>query len=353
MATTTKSFGTTKAGEKATLYTMKNKNGMVVSVSDFGAVIVDIIVPDKNGKMADVNLGFNSVTGYEDNGPGFGSFIGRFANRIGGAKFEVNGKEYNLKKNDGANCLHGGGEMSYNKVMYEAEILDDGDADSVAFSRLSPDMEQGFPGNLDITVTYTLTEDNELVIEYFAVSDKDTVFNFTNHAYFNLAGEASGKVLDQEVWINSDKITKTDSGLIPNGEFIDVTGTPMDFRTAKALGKDINADYEPIKLGFGYDHNYVLNHETEGEVEKVAELYDPKSGRLMEVFTDLPGMQLYSANHLGGQKGKSGYEYQSRDAVCFETQFYPNTANIASFPGGRLKAHEEFDSATIYRFSVR
>ena len=292
MGVTKKSFGTTKKGEKTTLYTMTNKNGMKVSVSDFGAVIVDIIVPDRDGKLADVNLGYDSVTGYEKNEPGYGSFIGRVANRIAGAKFEVNGKTYRLVKNDGENCLHGGGEMGYNKTMYETEIIEETDAVTVEFSRLSPDMEQGFPGNLDMTVSYTLTDDNELVIEYFAVSDADTVFNFTNHAYFNLRGEGSGTVLDHEVWINADRITETTPDLIPTGEYTDVTGTPMDFRTAKTIRRDIEADYQPLKEGFGYDHNYVLNHTKEGEVEKVAELYDPTSGRLMEVFTDLPGMQL-------------------------------------------------------------
>lgn len=353
MGVTTKAFGTTKDGAKATLYTMTNKKGMKVSVSDYGAVIVDIIVPDRDGKFADVNLGYDNVSGYEVNGPGYGSFIGRVANRIADAKFEVNGRTYTLQKNDGPNCLHGG-KPFYNKVMYEAEIIEEADSTTVELSRLSPDMEQGFPGNLDITVSYTLTDDNELVIEYFAVSDADTVLNFTNHSYFNLKGEGSGTVLDHKVWINADRITATDPNLIPTGEYIDVTGTPMDFRTMKTIRQDIEADYKPLKEGFGYDHNYVLNHTEAGAVEKVAELYDETTGRCMEVFTDLPGMQLYSANHIDGkEKCKGGKVYHSRDAICFETQFFPNTANIAAFPGGRIKAGEEFESATVYKFSVR
>ncbi len=367
MGITKKSFGVTKAGEKATLYTMTNKNGMKVSVSDFGAVIVDIIVPDREGKFADVNLGYDNVAGYEGNAPGYGSFLGRVANRIAGAKFTVNGKTYEVEKNDGENCLHSG-KKSYNKYIYETEIVEEEGSVTVEFSRLSPHMEQGFPGNLDLTVGYTLTDDNELVIEYFAVSDEDTVLNLTNHAYFNLKGEGSGTVLDHKVWIHADKITATDAGLIPTGEFTDVTGTPMDFRTMKPIGQDIGADYEPLKRGFGYDHNYVLKHTepevTEGvdkdrlwetaDVEKVAELYEETSGRVMEVFTDLPGMQFYSANHIDGvEKGKGGKVYHARDAICFETQFFPNTLNIPAFPGGRLEAGKEFESVTIYKFSVR
>lgn len=348
-----KNFGVTKAGEKATLYTMTNRNGMQVSVSDFGAVIVEIITPDRDGKLADVNLGYDNVSGYEKNAPGYGSFLGRVANRIAGAKYTINGKTYEAEQNDGENCLHSGSK-SYNKYMYDTEIMEEAEGTSIEFSRLSPDMEQGFPGNMDLTVTYTLTDDNELVIEYFAVSDQDTVLNLTNHSYFNLRGEGSGTVLDHQVWINADRITATDSGLIPTGEYTDVTGTPMDFRTRKTIRQDIDADYQPLKEGKGYDHNYVLNHTQAGEVEKAAELYDEVSGRCMEVFTDLPGMQFYSANHIDDkEKVKGGRVYHSRDAVCFETQFFPNTLNIESFPGGRLKAGEEFESATIYKFSAK
>lgn len=357
MGITKRSFGVTKAGAKTMLYTMENKNGMKVSVSDFGAVIVEIIVPDREGKLADVNLGYDDVSGYEGNAPGYGSFLGRVANRIAGAKFTVNGKTYEVEKNDGDNCLHSG-KKSYNKYIYETELIEEEGSMTVEFSRLSPHMEQGFPGNLDLTVGYTLTDDNELVIEYFAVSDEDTVLNLTNHSYFNLKGEGSGTVLGHKVWINADRITATDAGLIPTGAYTDVTGTPMDFRTMKTIGQDIASDYEPLKQGFGYDHNYVLNHRETGngkfEVEKVAELYEEEGGRGMEVFTDLPGMQFYSANHIDGvEKGKGGKVYHSRDAICFETQFFPNTPNIPEFPGGRLAAGKEFESVTIYKFFVR
>ncbi len=351
MKITQKSFGKTAKGEEATLYTLTNSNGMKVSFTDYGANIVSIVVADAKGNMADINLGFENLAGYEENPPGLGSFIGRHANRIGDAKFELNGKVYELDKNDGKNNLHGG-FTGYNKLMYETEVYEDDDIASVEFSRLSPHMEQGFPGNLDITVTYSLTESNELVIEYLAVSDRDTVLNLTNHAYFNLAGHDSGSILDHKVWIKANQFTPTTSDLIPTGELWDVTGTPMDFRTLKSIGQEIEADYEPLKLGGGYDHNFVLDC-SGTQVEKVAELVEENSGRKMEVFTDLPGMQLYTGNMLNPVKnGKNGATYGKRQGVCFETQFFPNSINTKNFPSCVLKAGKEFDSVTIYKFTT-
>ena len=347
------SFGTTKNGEAATLYTFTNKTGMSVSFTDYGANIVHICVPDKDGNIRDIALGFDSVSGYEKNGPGFGSFIGRYANRIGGAKFSVNGKEYTLEKNDGDNCLHGG-FTGYNTLMYEAEIFEDEDALGIEFSRLSPDMEQGFPGNVDISVTYTLTEDNELVIEYFAVSDQDTIINLTNHSYFNLAGHdaGAGAAMSMKLKMDCDYFTPTDDALIPTGELRDVTGTPMDFRTLTTIGDRIDADYTPLTQAGGYDHNYVLKTQRE-EPSLVAELIDEASGRKMEVYTDLPGMQFYAGNFIkNGIVGKGGCTYGKRDGVCFESQFYPNSCNTPDFPSSTLKAGEEFSSATIYRFTT-
>lgn len=345
-----KSFGKTGNGQEATLYTITNSNGMSVSFTDYGANIVNIVVPDAKGRLTDVALGFENLQGYEVNGPGFGSFIGRHANRIGGAKFELNGKTYELEKNDGNNNLHSG-FIGYNKFMYETEIFEEEDITSIEFSRLSPDMEQGFPGNLDVTVTYSLTEENEIVLEYLAVSDKDTIVNLTNHSYFNLSGHNSGSILDHKVWINADQFTPTAKDLIPTGEFWDVTGTPMDFRTLKTVAQDINADYEPLKMAGGYDHNYVINH-TSNEVEKVAELVDDKSGRKMEVFSDLPGMQLYTANMLAPVKnGKDGAAYGKREGICFETQYYPNSINTPAFPSIVLEAGKEYDSVTVYKFT--
>jgi aldose 1-epimerase len=324
---------------------------MIATFTEYGANLVNLIVPDKDGNKADVVLGFDTLAEYEVNAPGFGSFIGRHANRIGGAKFELNGKVYELEKNDGDNNLHGG-FVGYNKMMYEVETFEEEDSISIEFSRISPDMEQGFPGNLDITMTYTLTDDNELVLEYYAVSDKDTIVNLTNHSYFNLAGHNSGSVLDQKVMIKANQFTPTNDALIPTGEYADVTGTPMDFRTLKALGQDINADYKPLKQAGGYDHNYVLDI-SGTEIEKVAELVDEKSKRVMEVFTDLPGMQLYTANFLPEDGTyKAGAKYKKRDGVCFETQYFPNSCNIKEFKSCALKAGEEFDFVTVYKFST-
>lgn len=352
MNITHKQFGTTKNGEEATIYTMTNSKGMKVSVTDFGANIVSIIVPDRNGNFADVALGYDDIRGYENNKPGFGSLIGRYANRIAGASFELNGKVYKLQKNEGENTLHGG-EPGYNRVMYETEIFEEEDMVSVEFSRLSPDNEQGFPGNLDITVTYSLTENNELVIEYHAVSDKDTIVNLTNHSYFNLAGHNSRTILNHKVWINASKFTPTDNNLVPTGEIRDVEGTPMDFRTLKRIGENINDNYEPLIQAGGYDHNYVLEINP-GEVTKVAELVDEASGRVMEVFTDKPGMQFYTSNMLSPVKyGKDGAEYGLRAGVCFETQHFPNACNIKTFPDSVLRAGQNYNYVTIYKFSTR
>lgn len=345
------SFGKTKEGVEATLFVLKNKKGMTVTFTDYGANIVNILVPDKNGNYDDVVLGYDNVMGYEGNAPGFGSFIGRHANRIGGASFELNGKKYELEKNDGENNLHGGFK-GYNKFMYEVETFEDEDSDSIEFSRLSPHMEQGFPGNLDISVTYTLTDDNELVIEYLAVSDKDTIVNLTNHSYFNLAGHKSGSVLDHQVMLDADKFTPTDDALIPTGEIRDVTGTPMDFRTLKPIGQDIEANYGPLKQAGGYDHNYVLNI-SGSEVEKIGELVEDKTKRKMEIFTNMTGIQLYTGNFINAEKGKDGFVYQKRAGVCFETQYFPDSCNRSEFPSCVLKAGNEYDFVTVFKFSTK
>ena len=358
MSISQKKFGVTKNGSEASLYTLTNKNGMKVTVSDFGAVIVSIIAPDKDGRFDDVVLGYDRLSDYETNSSGYGSFIGRVANRISNASITIAGIKYPLEKNDGNNCLHSG-SVSYNKFMYEHELYDDGEESGIEFSRLSSDGEQGFPGSLDVSVTYTLTDDNELVIEYFAAAGADTVLNFTNHSYFNLGGQASGRdsVMNEILTINADRFTPTDDALIPTGEMCDVTGTPMDFRAGKPIGADIDADYKPLKQGKGYDHNYVLNHTEFGSTEKVAEIEDPKTGRCMEVFTDLPGMQLYTANCLDDTEDcKGGIHYQKRGAVCFETQFFPNTVNtpaFKNFSGGFVEKGGQFESTTIYKFSVK
>ncbi len=344
MSVQAKKFGTTKNGEEVTCYTLENKNGIKAGFIDFGAIIVSLLVPDRDGKLDDVVLGFDDVAGYEANGCFFGALIGRHGNRIGGASFELNGVTYELEKNDGENNLHGG-TPGYHKVMYQAETSDD----SVTFFRTSPHMEQGYPGNLDLRVTYTLTDDNELKITYTAKSDQDTLCNMTNHSYFNLKGHDGGEIMDHNVWIKANGFTETSDDLIPNGNIVDVTGTPMDFRTKKAIGDDIAAEYKPLVIAGGYDHNYALDKKS-GAVEKVAELSEDRSGRTMEVYTDLPGMQLYTGNFIEKENGKGGTVYTKRNGVCFETQFFPNSIHVPSFDSCVLKAGETFTSTTIYRF---
>lgn len=349
MSITKKSFGKTKDGVEVFLYTLKNSNGMMAKFTDYGANLVNLLVPDKNGKVDDVVLGYDNLDGYTVNAPGFGSFIGRHANRIGDAKFELDDKVYELEKNDGNNNLHGG-SIGYNKKVYEVEYFEDEESSSIEFSRLSPHMEQGFPGNLDISMTYTLTDDNELVLEYLAVSDQDTVVNLTNHSYFNLSGHKSGSILDHKVMIKANQFTPTGDDLIPTGEIRDVSGTPMDFRELKRIDKDINEEYIPLKQGSGYDHNYILDILGE-DVDLVAMLVDDKSQRTMEVYTDMPGLQLYTGNYIEEDgKYKEGARYGKHTGVCFETQYYPNSCNIKEFPSCILKAGKEYDFVTIYKF---
>lgn len=344
-------FGTTSDGVEIMLFKMKNKNGMEAQVINYGAVLLRLYVPDAHGNVDDVVLGYDTIAGYEVNGPGFGAFIGRNSNRIEGSSFTLNGVTYELDKNEGENNLHGGFK-GYSKMVYEVTTAEKEGQDEVTFSRVSPHMEQGFPGNLTVDMTYILTDENELILQYNAVSDQDTIVNFTNHSYFNLAGHNSGSVLHHMLKINSSKFTITDEYSIPTGEYVEVEGTPMDFREYKTIGKEIEQEYAPLVMASGYDHNYVL--EVEGkEVVLVAEVVDPKSGRCMEVYTNKPGIQLYTANYLkeDGFVFKDQAKYQARDAVCLETQFYPNACNMPEFPSPVLRAGEEYDYTTIYKFS--
>lgn len=348
MSISVKKFG--QSSEEIKLYTLTNRNGMSATFSNYGAILISLMVPDCQGKLEDVVLGYDNLEGYQKNQPGFGSFIGRHGNRIENGRFELNGKVYELDKNDGRNNLHGG-LIGYNKMVYETEYFEEEDSDTIEFSRLSPDMEQGFPGNLDICITYTLTDANELVIEYLAVPDQDTLINLTNHSYFNLAGHKSGTILNHKMKIDSDYFTPTTDDLIPTGEIRDVTGTPMDFRTLKTIGQDIEKDYLPLKQGKGYDHNYVLKT-SKDEVSLVAELMEETTGRKMEVFTDLPGMQVYTGNHLHEiENCKDGATYGPYNGVCFETQFFPDSCNKKEFKSCVFRAGEEYDYTTIYRFT--
>lgn len=346
-----KNFGKTKDGKTVKSYTLTNKNGVSAEFLDYGAVLVSLFTPDRNGHMEDIVLGYDSVAGYENTTTYIGAFVGRNCNRLADGRFVIDEKEWFLEKNDnGKNNLHSGA-VGYNNVMYEAETTEEDGEYMVEFSRLSPDGEQGFPGNLDVTVAYTLTDENELIIEYLAVPDRDTIVNLTNHSYFNLAGHKSGDVLKQKLYLYADSFTPADANMIPTGEIRLVEGTPMDFREGKPLGQDINKDYEPLLLAGGYDHNYVLGEVAEDAVELAAKAVDEASGRCMEVYTNRPGMQLYTGNFLKQEKGgKEGMTYEKHAGFCLETQAYPDTPNKPAFPATVVRAGEKFDSTTVYRF---
>jgi aldose 1-epimerase len=312
-------------------------------------VLVEFYTKDQDGQLADIVLGYDNPVSYEGNVPGFGAMIGRHANRIGDAEFVLNGTTYMLAKNDGKNNLHSG-PLGYQKRIWDAQEEESEDGVCIAFTLHSPDQDQGYPGNLDVKVSYTLTEDDRLILAYEAKSDADTVFNMTNHSYFNLSGHDSGDVLSQKVWIDSDQITDADQESIPHGGYLAVQGTPMDFNVMKPIGEGIDADYEQLVFAGGYDHNWVLKTK-KGELSLVAKMADDQSGRMMEVYTDLPGLQFYTGNFLDGtEKGKGGVVYQRRAGACFETQFYPNSPNVPEFPSCILKANQVFRTKTVYKF---
>lgn len=344
-------FGVTPAGEQVDKYTLINKNGVSASFLSLGGIWTTMMVPDRDGKLEDVVLGYDTVEACLKNGGHLGEVVGRNANRIGGAKFTLNGVTYELEANNGPNNLHSGPDFYRNRI-WEVEIREEEDETSILFSLFSPDGDQGYPGNARITVSYTLTSDNALKLEYHMICDQDTIANFTNHSYFNLAGHTSGSAVDQKVMIDADYFTPMDSVSIPTGELASVKGTPMDFTVMKPIGQDIDADYEQLKFGSGYDHNWALNHEA-GEVGLAAKAYDEKSGRLMEVYTDLPGVQFYTANYLENEvPGKEGMKYGGRYGYCFETQYYPNSINTPDFPSPILKEGEEYKTVTIYKFRI-
>ncbi|RGH40915.1 galactose mutarotase [Firmicutes bacterium AM41-5BH] len=340
-------FGSTSKKEEAVLYTLTNENGMSASITNYGAALVKLNVPDKEGNLRDVVLGYDDVTGYEKGGGSFGAPVGRNANRIGGAVITIQDKAYELEKNDNGNNLHSGTNY-YNKRIWNVG----GKTDSkIEFVLHSPDGDQGYPGTLDMHVTYELTEDNELRITYDAVPDQDTIINMTNHSYFNLDGHDSGNVLKELVTLDADYFTRADAQSIPTGELVDVTGTPMDFRIPRALGEAIDADYEAVRLGKGYDHNWVLKNN--GKFDKVAQAVSEKSGIVMEVWTDLPGMQMYTANFLDNEQGKNGAVYGIRDAVCFETQYFPDAVHHENFASPICKKGIPYHTVTSYKFETK
>ena len=351
MGVTTLSFGVTAKGDKVTLYRITNGNGLAANVIDYGAILQSLYVPDRNGKLDDIVLGFNSITPYEFNCSFFGSTIGRNANRIGNAKFTINGKEYHLAPNDNDhNNLHSDFMTCFNKKMWKGEIIEGENA--VKLSLDSPDLDQGFPGNLKASVIYRLTDDNALELEYSAVSDQDTIYNPTNHSYFNLSGESSGSAMGHKLYLNCSNYTPADAESIPTGEIAPVAGTPFDFTTATVIGDRINNyDFDQLKFGKGYDHNFVIDKKEKG-VELCAILSDERSGRRMTTYTDLPGVQFYAGNCIAYQYGKGDKAYGRRCGVCLETQYFPDAINKENFESPILKAGEQFHSITRYAFDI-
>ena len=346
------SFGKLPDGTPVDVYTLTNKNGVEAKITNYGATLTSIKAPDRTGKMDDVVLGYDSIDGYLAKNPHLGAIAGRYANRIANGEFKLDGKTYTLAKNNGPNHLHGGPNGFY-KQIWTASDASGKDGQAVSFKYLSKDGEENYPGNLTAIVTYTLTDKNELKIDYQATTDKDTVLNLTNHAYFNLAGAGSGDVLGHELKINSKETTVVDKTLIPTGKMAPVAGTPFDFSKLTAIGARINDKNEQLEIGQGYDHNFVLA--TGGSLAAQAvEVYEPTTGRVMEVFTDQPGVQLYTANHLDGTiVGKAGKTYNKRGGFCLETQHYPDSPNKPNFPTTTLKPGEKFHSTTIFKFSAR
>src|SRR5688572_18303469 len=345
-------FGTLPDGTNVDLYTMVNANGMEVRATNYGGIITALLVPDGSGKVSDVTLGMSSFDGYTKNSPYFGAIIGRYGNRIGKARFKIDDQTFKLPANDGPNTLHGG-VKGFDKVVWQAEPFEKEDSVGVIFTYTSKDGEEGFPGNLQTRVTYTLTDKNELSFEYHATTDKPTVVNLTQHAYFNLGGEGNGDILGHEVMIPADQYTPVDARLIPTGKLEDVTNTPFDFRMKTPIGARIDADHEQIKRGGGYDHNYVLKRKEPGLV-LAARVAEPSTRRVMEVHTTEPGVQFYTGNFLDGSiTGKSGKPYGKRGGFCLETQHYPDSPNQPEFPSTVLRPGEEYKSQTVYTFSVR
>jgi aldose 1-epimerase len=341
-------FGKMPDGTVVEAYTLYNRQGASARVITYGATLTELRVPDKNGKMGDVVLGFDNLEGYLGQHPYFGGTIGRYGNRIAKGKFTLDGKEYQLFLNNGPNSLHGG-QVGFNRRVWKVEELKDKEGAAVRFSYLSKDGEENYPGNLNVSVTYTLTNTDELKLQYSAETDKDTVLNITNHSYFNLSGTDTGNILKYILYINADKYTPVDSTLIPTGEIASVVGTPLDFLKPTAIGARIG---ELKEIG-GYDHNYALNGKA-GTLRAAAKVTDPESGREMEVLTTEPGVQFYSAIGLNGSiKGKGGVGYEKYGAICLETQHFPDSPNHPNFLSAVLKPGTKFYSETIYKFTAK
>ena len=346
------SFGTTADGEDVMLYTLRNKSGMEAKITNYGGIVVSLTAPDRNGKFEDVVLGYDTLAEYEAASPYFGALIGRFGNRIRSGKFELSGVEYTLATNNSPNHLHGG-DRGFDKVVWDSRMEETENGPRLWLSYVSEDGEEGYPGTLHAVVSYTLTHDKELVIEYAADTDKETPVNLTHHSYFNLAGDAKRDILGHELQINAEYFTPVDDTLIPNGEYRPVEGTPFDFRTAKPIGQDIDMENEQLTFGGGYDHNWVVDQSADGEWRHILTLSDPESGRMMTIHSDEPGLQFYSGNFLDGSNvGKGGVVYNYRYGMCLETQHFPDSPNQPGFPNTILQPGEVYKTKTVHTFGT-
>lgn len=345
-------FGKAADGKEVYIYTLRNKNGMEARITNYGGILVSLMVPDRNGKPGDVVLGYDSLAEYIKDSPYFGALVGRYANRIGKGRFTLNGVEYKLAINNGANHLHGG-LKGFDKVVWDVNEKESRPGGSLTLSYRSKDGEEGYPGDLSVKVVYSLTESNELRIEYRATTDKPTVVNLTHHSYFNLAGAGNGDILSHELFIDADLFTPVDSGLIPTGEIRSVKGTPMDFTQPTAIGARINSNETQLKIAGGYDHNWVVNKPMKS-FGLAARVLEKTTGRVMEVWTTEPGLQFYSGNFLSGSNiGKGGKRYEHRFGFCLETQHYPDSPNRPQFPSTTLNPGQTYSSTTVYRFTAK
>jgi aldose 1-epimerase len=345
-------FGKTPEGGAADLYTLTNRKGMEVAITNYGGIVVQLRVPDRKGNLADVVLGYDDLDGYIHDKAYLGALIGRYGNRIALGKFTLDGKVYTLPRNNGENTLHGG-LKGFNQALWRATEIESKNGPSLQLEYLSKDGEEGFPGNLSVKVVYTLTDENELKIEYSATTDKETVVNLTNHSYFNLAGAGNGDILQHQVMLRADKYIPVNESQIPTGELRSVQGTAMDFRTPTAVGARIDQDEQQLKYGGGYDNTWVLENGKNKTPTLAASVYEPGTGRVLEVLTTEPGIQFYTGNNLYGAKGKGGKVYLRRYALCLETQHFPDSPNHPNFPSTVLKPGERYHTVTIYKFSAR
>ena len=338
------------------LYTLTNSSGMTVKVTNYGAIITSIVVPDRTGKMADVALGYNHVEGYMNavDRPYFGAIVGRYGNRIAKGAFTIDGEKYSLAINNAPNHLHGG-IIGFDKVVWDAKPVQSDGVNALELSYLAKDKEEGYPGNLQMKITYSLSKDHVLTVDYHATTDKATPVNLTQHTYFNLKGEGEGTILDHELMLNAKAYTPIDAGSIPTGEIAPVAGTPFDFTTSKPIGRDIAQENEQLKFGIGFDHNFVLDKaKNDGSMTLAARVFEPSSGRTLEVQTTEPGIQFYCGNFLDGRlKGKAGKSYVHRGGFCLETQHYPDSPNQPNFPTTILKPGQTYKTTTTFKFSTK